>query len=53
MIKSSGKCNPKSKTYFSFAFHSGTVKAESSTCYKYEYEYKLCVLYNTQASFCK
>ena len=21
LIKSSGKCNPKSKTYFSFAFH--------------------------------
>ena len=51
LIKSSG--NPKSNTYFSFAFRSGTVKAESNTFYKYEYEYTLCVLYKTQTGFCK
>ena len=32
---------------------SGTVKAESNSFYKYEYEYKLCVLYKKQTGFCK
>ena len=53
LIKSSGKCNSKSKTYFSFAFISGTARVESNTFYKYEYEYTLCVLYKTQTGFCK
>ena len=46
LIKSSGKCDPKSKTFLSL-FIPGTVKAESNnTSYKYEYEYTFFVLYN-------
>ena len=32
---------------------SGIVKAGSNTFYKYEYKYKICVLYKTQTGFCK
>ena len=38
LIKSSGKCNSKSKTSFLSLPISGTVKVESNTFYKYEYE---------------
>ena len=32
---------------------SGIVKAGSTTFYKYEYEYTICVLYKTQTGFCR
>ena len=32
---------------------SGTVKGGSNTFYKYEYKYKICVLYKAQKGFCK
>ena len=53
LIKSSAKCNTKSKTYFLSLCTSGTVKAESNIFHKYEYEYTLCALYKTQTGFCK
>ena len=53
LIKSSRKCNPNFKTYFLLLPISGTVKAERNTFYKYEHEYTSCVLYKTQAGFCK
>ena len=50
MIKSSGKCNPKRKTYLSPSI-SGTVKVGRNSFYKYEYEYKICLPYMTQTPF--
>ena len=44
-----GKCNPKSKIFPSFTI-SGIEKVESHTFYRYEYEYKICLLYETQAA---
>ena len=45
LIKSSGKCNPKSKTIFLSLSISGIVKVKSNTFYKYEYHYTICVCY--------
>ena len=50
LIKSSGKCKPKTQTYFSFAFHLRDIR---DTFYKYEYEYTICVLHKAGAGFCK
>ena len=52
-IKSSGKCNPKSKVISLSLSFSGILKVESNTFYRYEYEYTICVLYKTQTGCCK
>ena len=54
LMKSSGKCIPKSKAYIFLSLSiSGTAKEESNTFYKYEYKYTLCAIYKTQTGFCK
>ena len=47
-----GKCNPKSKIFWWFTI-SGIVKVESHTFYRYEYENKIGLLYETQTGCCK
>ena len=41
-IKSSGKCNPKTKIIFLWLSISGNIKKERDTFNKYEYKYKIC-----------
>ena len=45
LIKSSGKCNPKNKTYFLSCSISGIVKTGRNTFYKYQDEPKICLPY--------
>ena len=45
LIKSSGKCNPKNKTYFLSCSVSGIVKTGRNTFYKYQDEPKICLPY--------
>ena len=48
LIKSSGKCNSKSKIIFLSLSISGIVQVESNTFSRYGYEYTIYVLYKTQ-----
>ena len=45
MIKLSGKCNPKSKTYFSFAFHLRNSKSGKLIPFKNMNANTQCVCY--------
>ena len=45
MIKSSGKCNPKCKTYFSFAFHLRNSKSGKLIPFKNMNANTQCVCY--------
>ena len=54
LIKSSFKCNPKSKTNFSFAFHLRSGKSWKVIPFiNMKIEYTICVPYMTQTGFCK
>ena len=54
LMKSGGKCNLNTKTYFSFASISRIVKAGRNTFYKYEYvDHGTGKLYTIQTGFCK
>ena len=53
-MKSSGECNPKSKTNFSFTFHLRNSKSWKVIPFiNMKIEYAICVPHRRKTDFCK